>query len=80
MEQSIYIGPNVRTLGLLRNQVYVDALPGQVREAVMKFPEIEELIVPVEDFTEAERKAHTPGEHLYRVYQAFAEAVSRGEA
>lgn len=77
MEQKIYIGPNVRTLGLLRNQVYVDGLPGQVKVAIQKFPMVEELIVPVEDFNEAETKAHTKGEHLNRVYQEFCAELGK---
>lgn len=77
MEQKIYIGPNVRTLGLLKNQVYIDDLPGQVKDAIAKFPAVSELIVPVEAFTEAERQAHTKGEHLHRVYEEFCAAIGR---
>ena len=77
MEQKIYIGPNVRTLGLLRNQVFIEGLPGQVQDAIARFPEVEQLIVPVDDFSEAERKAHTRGEHLNRVYTQFCEALER---
>ena len=76
MEQKIYIGPNVRTLGLLRNQVYIDGLPGQVRDAIAKFPMVADLIVPVDDFTDAERKARTKGEHLNRVYVEFCTALA----
>ena len=77
MEQKIYIGPNVRTLGLLRNQVYIDGLPGQVKAAIERFPMVADLIVPVYDFTEAERKAKTKGEHLNRVYADFCAALAK---
>lgn len=77
MDQKIYIGPNVRTLGLLRNQVFIEGLPGQVQDALAKFPIVAELIVPVEDFSEAERKAQTKGEHLHRVYEQFCEELGR---
>ncbi|MBQ7154839.1 MAG: hypothetical protein IJR85_04720 [Synergistaceae bacterium] len=76
-DQRIYIGPNVRTLGLLRNQVFIEGLPGQVQDAAAKFPEVADLIVPVSEFDEAERKAHTAGEHLHRVYQEFVQALGK---
>ena len=65
----MYIGPNVQKLGLLRNQVYLDGLPGQVRAALVQIPELEELIVPIEQITDAIRRTQTKGEHLHHVYE-----------
>ena len=76
-DQKIYVGPNVPALGLLRNQVYLGGLPGEVRAAITKFPEVETLIVPVEDLTESLKKAATPGEHLHHVYKEFARKVGK---
>ncbi len=70
-EQTIYIGPNVPRLGLLRNQVYLRGLPGQVQAAIAKFPEIQEFIVPVADLTFKKHQANTPGEHLHHLYKEF---------
>lgn len=69
MSQVMYIGPNVQKLGLLRNQVYLDGIPGQVRAAIVNIPEIQELIVPIEDVTEAIRKSRTKGEHLHHIFE-----------
>ena len=77
MTQNMYIGPNVQKLGLLRNQVYLDGLPGQVRAALALYPEIEALIVPVDEITDAIRKTQTKGEHLHHVYSEFAAKVGR---
>jgi len=66
--QSIYIGPNIPALGLLRNQVYLGGLPGQVRAAIVQFPEIETLIVPITDLTEKAKAVHTKGTHEHHVF------------
>mgnify|MGYP006872989588 CR=1 FL=1 len=68
MSQVMYVGPNVQKLGLLRNQVYLDGIPGQVKAAIALYPEIESLIVPIEDITEAITKTRTKGEHLHHIY------------
>ena len=68
-EQTIYIGPSVQSLGLMRNQVYLGGIPGEVRAALAKYPEFEELIVPVEDLMFMLYKVATPGEHLHHVYK-----------
>lgn len=70
-EQTIYIGPSVPRLGLLRNQVYIHGVPGEVRAALAKFPEIEELIVPISELSYRKNQAETPGEHLHHLYKEF---------
>ena len=76
-EQTIYIGPNVLKLGLIRNQVFLGGVTGQVQAAMEKFPQIAELIVPVENFSECEKKRDTKGEHLHRVYRELIAALGR---
>ncbi len=67
-EQFIYIGPNIPGLGLLKNQVYLDGIPGQVRAAIALSPEIESLIVPIADLTEKVNAVSTKGTHEHHTY------------
>ena len=67
-EQKIYIGPNIPSLGLLKNQVYLDGIPGQVRAAIQILPEIEVLIVSVSKLSEALIAVNTKGTHEHHVY------------
>lgn len=71
-EQKIYVGPNVPALGLLRNQVYLRGIPGEVKAAITKYPEVQAFIVPIEDLTYAQMQVNTPGEHLHHLYKEFA--------
>ena len=68
-EQKIYIGPNIPSLGLLRNQVYLGGLPGQVRAALAVLPEVEALIVPVSSLTETLKAIQTKGTHEHHIYK-----------
>ena len=67
-EQNIYIGPNIPSLGLLRNQVYLGGLPGQVRAAIALIPEIEVLIVPISELTAKLKAVNTKGTHEHHIY------------
>ena len=69
MEQKIYIGPNISRLGMIRNQVYLEGLPGSVKASIEELPELEELIVPVSEFDTSERAAKTKGTHLHHMYE-----------
>ena len=68
-EQKIYLGPNIPSLGLLRNQVYLGGLPGQVRAALAVMPELEVLIVPLSELTEKLHAVQTKGTHEHHIYQ-----------
>ena len=76
-EQTIYIGPNVLKLGLIKNQVFLGGVTGQVQAAMAKYPQIAELIAPVDQFLTAEKQRDTKGEHLHRVYRDFIGALGR---
>ena len=67
MDQQIYIGPTIQSLGLLKNQVYLGGIPGQVRSAIALFPELEELIVPIDALPSAAEAVKTKGNHLHHV-------------
>ena len=68
-EQKIYLGPNIPSLGLLKNQVYLDGIPGQVRAAIAVMPEIEALIVPISELSETVKAINTKGTHEHHIYQ-----------
>ena len=68
-EQSIYIGPNIPALGLLRNQVYLGGIPGQVRAALRALPEAEALIVPISELTQKLNAVQTKGTHEHHIYK-----------
>ena len=68
-EQKIYIGPNIPSLGLMKNQVYLDGIPGQVRAAISADASIETLIVPVSALNESLAAVNTKGTHLHHVYK-----------
>ena len=67
-EQTIYLGPNIPSLGLIKNQVNLGGLPGQVRAAISADPMIEELIVPISSLSESVQAVSTKGTHLHHVY------------
>ncbi len=69
MEQLIYIGPNISRLGMIRNQVYLGGIPGNVKASLEVLPELQELIVPIETFADSERAAKTKGTHLHHMYK-----------
>ena len=66
-EQKIYIGPNIPSLGLMRNQVYLGGIPGQVKAAITADPSIEALIVPLSELAESLQAVQTKGTHLHHV-------------
>ena len=70
-EQKIYIGPSVAALGLMRNQVYLNGIPGEVQSAIAKYPDVELMIVPVEDFIYKSNEMNTPGTELNHVMRVF---------
>lgn len=68
-EQTIYLGPNIPSLGLKKNQVYLGGIPGQVRAAIAIMPEIEELIVPISKLSETVKAINTKGTHEHHIYK-----------
>ena len=76
--QRVYIGPTIPHLGLLKSQVYLGGIPGTVRAAIEKHPEIEELIVPIDDIDAARMKAATKGEHLHHIVEELRRKEMKG--
>ena len=76
-EQKIYLGPNIPSLGLLKNQVYLDGIPGQVRAAITADPDIETLIFPVSELSEALKAVQTQGTHEHHVYKELTRKAGK---
>lgn len=74
-EQLIYVGPTIASLGLLRHQVYLGGIPGQVRASIADYPEVSELIVPIDELDEARIRVRKKGEHLHHIAEELKRKV-----
>lgn len=64
----VYCGPSVR--GVVKQYtVFSSGLPREVEEFVGKHPLINDLIVPVENFSEMRKKIETPGTRESLIYR-----------
>lgn len=70
---AIYVGPTIAKLGLIRNQVFLDGLPGHITALQEEYPELDELIVPVEGCSSALDAAKTKGTHIHHAAQKLRE-------
>lgn len=77
MEQKIYVGPTIQSMGLLRNQVFIDGLPGHIKAAIAQIPEVEDLIVELDELTDAMKNVQTKGEGLYRKAQIVLQKAGK---
>ena len=76
----IYTGPNIFALALQRFQVFRGGLPPYVKRAIEKIPEIERLIVPLNELEAMRAKINKPGTPEARFFvavQKAAEALRR---
>lgn len=66
-EPVIYCGPDKPKLGLQKYAVFVNGLPPAYKDAIMKMPEVEKLIVPCAMVEEMRAKIKRKGtaEHEY---------------
>ena len=79
-EPQIYTGPNIFKMALQRFQVFRGGLPPYVKRAIEKIPEIERLIVPVNELEAMRAKINKPGTSEARFFvavQKAAEALRR---
>lgn len=74
-ESLIYTGPDVAKLGVMQFQVYINGLPLYVKRAIEKIPDIEKLIVPVEDLELTREKIKTSGTMEASIYKRIQKAV-----
>lgn len=73
MTQVMYIGPNSKKLGLTRNTVYEDGLPYNVREAIKICPEVERVIVGIDELDDKWARIRRKGTPEFRAYEVIAE-------
>lgn len=71
----IYTGPNLRTLGLNRWDVFRGGLQPYVKRAIEKIPDIEKLIVPVDELEETRKKIDKPGTNEARLFREIQKAA-----
>lgn len=72
MNQVMYIGPNSKKLGLMKNTIYEDGLTYNMRQAIEICPEVERLIVSVDVLDEKQAKTKRKGTPEYRAYEVVA--------
>ena len=65
---AIYTGPNIIAFALMKFQVFRGGLPPYIKRAIEKIPEIEALIVPVEELEAMRQKISRPGTNEARLY------------
>ena len=65
---AIYTGPNIIAFALMKFQVFRGGLPPYIKRAIEKIPEIEALIVPVEELEEMRKKIERPGTNEARLF------------
>ena len=76
----IYVGPNIIAFALMKYQVFKGGLPPYVLRAVEKIPEIEGLIVPVEELEAAKQKVNRPGTNESRLFYAVQQEAEKFNA
>lgn len=74
-----YIGPNLPDGALKKNTVLIGtktAIKDRYKEEIEKYPQIPNLIVPVEKLAEAKEKAETEGNILNKYYADINSTVA----
>ena len=71
----VYTGPNIFSLALQKFQVFRGGLPPYVKRAIEKIPEIEHLIVPVNELEAMRAKIDKPGTPEARFFVAVQKAA-----
>lgn len=71
----IYVGPNLPGGKLSAYTVFRGGIPAHVSALADKMPDIHLLIVPIEQFAEAQQKARTQGTLEYRAAQNLTKGM-----
>ena len=74
-ETVIYTGPNIREMNMQMFQIYRGGLPPYVKRAIEKIPEIEDLIVPINQLEETRRKIAKSGTNASRLFITVTKAA-----
>ena len=76
-EPQIYTGPNIFAMALTRFQVFRGGLPPYVKRAVEKFPEIQQMIVPVSEVEDMKQRISKPGTNESRLFSELQKKVRK---
>lgn len=71
-DQVIYIGDNIG-LGITHGVVYIGGVPNAILERAEKYPEIEHLVVTIDEMIEAKKRVKEPGTKEYLANKAMKE-------
>ena len=77
IEPMIYTGPNVFAMNLQRFRVFRGGIPPATRRAIEKIPEIESLIVPVNELEEMRQKIEKPGTNESRLFATVQKEAAK---
>ena len=72
VQQVMYVGPSVPSLGLVQNRVYIGNADNVFAPVKDKYPLVMQLVVPVEDSMRARADVNTPGTACYMAAQQIA--------
>ena len=76
-EPQIYTGPNIFAMALMRFQVFRGGLPPYVKRAVEKFPEIQQMIVPVSEVEDMKQRISQPGTNESQLFRELQKKVKK---
>lgn len=77
-ENVVYIGPSVPALGLIKNTVFANGLPGGTAAAVEASPHkavVMQLMIPVSDFPRARAELESGEGALSLFYKEIKEGI-----
>lgn len=73
----MYVGPTFP--GVSRASVYVNGLPGPLKEKMEKYPVFGELVVNIGDLVAKRKEMEDPASALSKYYKAAADILKKGE-
>jgi len=73
----IYVGPTIQHGRLTQNTVFRDGFPSYLDDLLQGDPDIELLIVPVQQLVATRIAAATPGTPQHTVYQRLLKGVGK---
>lgn len=71
----IYLGPNIQGGRLLKSTVFRGDIPEHLKPLLLDKPEINELIVPLDDMIRVQQRIQQKGTAEYVAYQQIAKGV-----
>jgi hypothetical protein len=78
LEQLVYVGPNIRGGRMAQYTVFRGGLPAYIEALLDEQPHIRNLIVPIAQLAEAQRRSVTPGTIEYRAAEKLRGGTQGG--